>query len=72
MSVSANQRSRKTLACTAEATAYQKAFGADLRRRVVEEREPYAFVQADTPHEIFHALDIPIVTNQWWSAYISA
>nr|WP_283773270.1 2-hydroxyacyl-CoA dehydratase family protein [Altererythrobacter sp. KTW20L] len=72
MSVTANQRSRKTLACTAEATAYQKAFGAELRRRVVEDREPYAIVQADTPHELFHAMDIPIVTNQWWSAYISA
>lgn len=68
----ANQRSRKMLACTAEATAYQKAFGQDLRRRVVEEREPYAIVQADTPHELFHAMDIPIITNQWWSAYISA
>ncbi len=72
MTVTANQRSRKTLACTAEATAYQKAFGAELRRRVVEDREPYAIVQADTPHELFHAMDIPIVTNQWWSAYISA
>jgi benzoyl-CoA reductase subunit B len=72
LSVTANQRSRKTLACTAEATAYQKAFGAELRRRVVEDREPYAIVQADTPHELFHAMDIPIVTNQWWSAYISA
>ncbi|MCL6249702.1 2-hydroxyacyl-CoA dehydratase family protein [Altererythrobacter sp. KTW20L] len=70
--MTANQRSRKTLACTAEATAYQKAFGAELRRRVVEDREPYAIVQADTPHELFHAMDIPIVTNQWWSAYISA
>ncbi|HEY7800344.1 MAG TPA: 2-hydroxyacyl-CoA dehydratase family protein, partial [Hyphomonadaceae bacterium] len=29
-------------------------------------------VQADTPHEIFHVMDIPIVTNQWWSAYIAA
>ena len=67
-----NQRSRKMLACTAEATAYQKAFGQELRRRVVEEREPYAIVQADTPHELFHAMDIPIITNQWWSAYISA
>ena len=63
-----NQRSRKMLACTAEATAYQKAFGQELRRRVVEEREPYAIVQADTPHELFHAMDIPIITNQWWSA----
>lgn len=72
MSSSENQRSRKTLACTAEATAYQKRFGQDLRRRVVDEGEPFAIVQADTPHEIFHAMDIPIITNQWWSAYISA
>ncbi|NBC36173.1 2-hydroxyacyl-CoA dehydratase [Novosphingobium sp. FSY-8] len=66
------QRSRKLLACTAEANAYQKAFGIELRRRVVEEGEPFAIVQADTPHEIFHVMDIPIITNQWWSAYISA
>ncbi|GAB1263359.1 2-hydroxyacyl-CoA dehydratase subunit D [Aurantivibrio infirmus] len=65
-------RSRKDLQCTADAQAFQKAFGLDLKRRVVEEGEPFAIVQADTPHEIFHAMDIPIVTNQWWSAYISA
>ena len=72
MSVAAGQRSRKTLACTAEATAYQTQFGLELRRKVVEEGEPFAIVQADTPHEIFHVMDIPIITNQWWSAYISA
>ncbi len=72
MSVAAGQRSRKTLACTADATAYQKQFGLQLRRKVVEEGEPFAIVQADTPHEIFHVMDIPIITNQWWSAYISA
>lgn len=66
------QRSRKDLACTAAATAYQKSFGAALKRRVVDEGEPFAVAQADTPHEIFHAMDIPLVTNQWWSAYISA
>ena len=66
------QRSRKDLACTAAASAYQKAFGAELKRRVVDEGEPFAVVQADTPHEIFHVMDVPIVTNQWWSAYISA
>ena len=60
------------LACTADAKAFQKAFGAELKRRVVENGEPFAVAQADTPHEIFHALDIPVVTNQWWSAYISA
>jgi benzoyl-CoA reductase/2-hydroxyglutaryl-CoA dehydratase subunit BcrC/BadD/HgdB len=67
-----SQRSRKDLACTAAANAYQKQFGVDLKRRVVDDGEPYAIVQADTPHEIFHVMDIPIVTNQWWSAYISA
>ena len=63
---------RKDLACTARATAFQKAFGAELRERVVERGEPFAIAQADTPHEIFHAMDIPVVSNQWWSAYISA
>jgi benzoyl-CoA reductase subunit B len=57
---------------TAAAKAFQKAFGAELRNRVVERGEPFAVAQADTPHEIFHAMDIPVVSNQWWSAYISA
>jgi benzoyl-CoA reductase subunit B len=65
-------RGRKDLASTAAATAYQKGFGAELRKRVVEQGEPFAIAQADTPHEIFHAMDIPVISNQWWSAYISA
>lgn len=72
MNVPAGQRSRKDLACTADATAYQKAFGAELKRRVVENGEIFVVAQADTPHEIFHVMDIPVVSNQWWSAYISA
>jgi benzoyl-CoA reductase subunit B len=72
MSTSGSSSGRKDLACTADATAFQKAFGAELRERVVERGEPFAVAQADTPHEIFHAMDIPIVSNQWWSAYISA
>ena len=66
------QRSRKDLACTADATAHQRQFVADLRRRVIDNGEPFAIAQADTPHEIFHTLDIPLISNQWWSAYISA
>lgn len=62
----------RELDCTALAKDHQKAFGAELRERVVERGEPFAIAQADTPHEIFHALDIPVVSNQWWSAYISA
>jgi benzoyl-CoA reductase subunit B len=72
MSVETGQRSRKDLACTAAANAYQKAYAADLKRRVVDEGEHFVVAQADTPHEIFHAMDIPLITNQWWSAYISA
>ncbi len=72
MSAAHGVRSRKTLACTAEATAFQKAFGQELKRKVVDEGEPFVIAQADTPHEIFHAMDIPVIANQWWSAYISA
>jgi benzoyl-CoA reductase subunit B len=72
MTASTGQRSRKDLACTADATAFQKNFGAELKRRVVENGEPFVVAQADTPHEIFHVMDIPLISNQWWSAYISA
>lgn len=72
MSAPAAERSRKDLACTAAASQFQKAFGAELKHRVIDLGESFAVVQADTPHEIFHAMDIPMVTNQWWSAYISA
>ena len=65
-------RSRKDLKCTAEALAFQRRFASDLRRRVVENGESFVIAQADTPHELFHAMDIPLITNQWWSAYISA
>jgi len=66
------RHSRKDLSCTAEATAFQRRFASTLRERVVERGEPFVLAQADTPHELFHAMDIPLITNQWWSAYISA
>lgn len=66
------QRSRKDLACTAAATAFQRQFAAELKRRVVENGDPFVVAQADTPHELFHTMDIALITNQWWSAYISA
>lgn len=72
MTAETQVRAKKLLACTEVATRYQKTFGAELRRRVVDAGEPFAVAQADTPHEIFHAMDIPLVSNQWWSAYISA
>ena len=66
------ERSTKLLRSTGEANAHQKAFIQTLRKRVVEDGEPFAIVQADVPHEVFHAMDIPMVTNQWWAAYIAA
>ena len=72
MNSTAGNRSRKDLACTRDATAFQKAYGKELKRRVVENGEHFVLAQADTPHEIFHVMDIPLVSNQWWSAYISA
>jgi benzoyl-CoA reductase/2-hydroxyglutaryl-CoA dehydratase subunit BcrC/BadD/HgdB len=61
-----------SLDCTSAAKSYQKVFGATLRERVVENGESFALAQADTPHEIFHAMDMPVLSNQWWSAYIAA
>ncbi len=62
----------KQLACTAAAAAFQKAWFADLRRAVFDERRPYAIVQADVPFELFQLLGIPAVSNQWWAALIAA
>jgi benzoyl-CoA reductase subunit B len=72
MSATEASRSRKDLRCTADALAHQRQFAAELKRRVVENGDPFVVAQADTPHELFHAMDIPLITNQWWSAYISA
>ena len=62
----------KQLASTVAASEGQKAWFASLRRRVFEERAPYAIGQADMPFELFHVMDVPMVSNQWWAAVISA
>ncbi len=62
----------KQLTCTAGAGAFQKEWFATLRRRVFDEQQPYALIQADVPFELFDLLDIPAVSNQWWSALIAA
>ncbi|HEU5442679.1 MAG TPA: hypothetical protein VFU61_02570, partial [Steroidobacteraceae bacterium] len=70
--MSPGTRARKDLECTGAASTYQRAYVSELRRRVVERGEPFVVAQADTPHEIFHAMDIALITNQWWSAYLAA
>lgn len=54
-----------------EALAYQRDWTRSLRSRIAG-GEKFAFVNADTPHEVFHAFDMPVIVNQWWSSVIAA
>ncbi len=62
----------KQLQCTLAAAEHQKSWFAQLRKDVFEKRRPYAIVQADMPFELFHVMDVPVVSNQWWASIISA
>jgi benzoyl-CoA reductase subunit B len=62
----------RQLESTTAAAAFQKAWFADLRRRVFDERQPYALAQADVPFELFDLAGLPVVSNQWWAALIAA
>lgn len=64
--------SDKQLHATQAAGDKQKAWFAELKRDVFERKRPYAILNADTPHDLFHVMGIPVVTNQWWAAVISA
>lgn len=60
------------LRCTQLARQHQKDEFMSFRARVLEGGEPYAIASAVAPHEIFHALDVPVITAEWYSAVISA
>jgi benzoyl-CoA reductase subunit B len=62
----------KQLQCTSAASEHQKQWFAQLRREVFENHRPYAIIQADMPFELFQVMDVPVVSNQWWSAVIAA
>ena len=62
----------KQLETTRLASEHQKAWFARLRSSVFEGGQPYAIVQADMPLELFGAMDVPVISNQWWAALISA
>jgi benzoyl-CoA reductase subunit B len=63
---------QKQLQSTTAAAEHQKQCFAQLRTDVFEQHRPYAIVQADMPLELFQLLGLPVVSNQWWSALISA
>jgi benzoyl-CoA reductase subunit B len=64
--------SEKQLESTRASSEHQKAWFAGLRRDVFDEKKPYAIAQADMPLELFQLLGVPVVSNQWWSAVVSA
>ncbi len=68
--VFANARVRN-VSFARENSAFNKAWFAALQTRVLA-GEQLAFVNADVPTELFKAMDIPVVVNQWWSAVIAA
>lgn len=73
--MSAPEKSRKPrfdLACSPGIRGQQKEWYADLRRKVVEENQPFVLTEALTPHEIFEAFDMPFVTNEWWSGVVAS
>lgn len=53
------------------ATAYQKQWFAGLRAEVAG-GAPLALVNADAPQEVFRAMGIPYVVNQWWASILAA
>ena len=60
-----------TLEAARRASAHQRAWFAELRGRVAA-GEPFAVVNADSPHELLRSLDVPYVVNQWWAAICAA
>jgi hypothetical protein len=64
-------RRRPELACTQRFTRYQREWFAEVRARSAA-GEPVALLSADSPHEIYRAMDIPYVVIQWWSSVIAA
>jgi len=59
------------IAATADAYAYHRAWFKRVQEQVAA-GAPFALISAETPVEIFEAMDIPYVTVQWWSSIVSA
>ena len=62
----------KKLKATKAASVYQKQWFFGMKERVEREGGDFAVLNADVPMEIFRAMDIPFVVNQWWAAICGA
>ncbi|TKD51568.1 2-hydroxyacyl-CoA dehydratase family protein [Sphingomonas baiyangensis] len=60
------------MVATVAAQAHQKATQARFREEVIEGGGDYVIADAVTPHEIFHTMDIPVISLAWYSAVIAA
>ena len=54
-----------------ENAAYNKRWFQEVKAQVAD-GQPFAFINVDTPTEIFKAMGIPVVVNQWWASICSA
>lgn len=59
------------LASATAALDHQREWFAGLRDHVAA-GGTFALVNADTPHELLRAFDLPYVVNQWWSSVVSS
>ncbi|OON85964.1 2-hydroxyglutaryl-CoA dehydratase [Oribacterium sp. C9] len=62
----------KKLKATKAASLYQKEWFFSMKEQVEKENGEFAILNADVPMEIFRAMDIPFVVNQWWAAICGA
>ena len=64
-------RGVKRLESSVGALRYQREWFDEMRRSV-DAGAPLVLADADVPHEIFRAMEIPYVVNQWWASICSA
>lgn len=60
------------LRATLRANERQREWFSGFRQRVLEGGEPYVIAGAVSPHEILHAMDVPVLATPWYSAVIAA
>jgi hypothetical protein len=51
---------------------HRRDWWAQLKERTEENGEPFILAGVNAPHEIFEAMDIPFVTDLWYSGLIAA
>lgn len=62
---------KSVLSVTTTLRAHQREWWSDLQQRV-ENGEQFVLAGASVPHEIFEAMDIPYVTDVWYSGIVAA